>query len=254
LEIHDAEARAVPTSFFPYCREHQEAREIGREYHAEIVIWGNTTIAGVIPNITIVEPRSPASFVCQPDTTILKNELTHNALERIADIRLPTLTGEPLAIASFVTGLRYYEDGNYDKSLYYFKESLPETPNLYVNSAPIFFYIGIVHSAKEEYHQAIAYYTRSIEIAPNVVETYYNRGNAYVGDGDYDQAITDYKKSLELNPNYTEAYNNRGVTHRLKGDLEKAISDYKKALSLDPNHVMTFINIEIKGDVGSKTT
>ena len=40
---------------------------------------------------------------------------------------------------------------------------------------------------------------------------YCNRGYAYGKKGDYNRAIADYTQAIELNPNYVEAYNNRGA-------------------------------------------
>ena len=45
----------------------------------------------------------------------------------------------------------------------------------------------------------------------NNAGAYVERGNAYSGKGQYDQAIADYSKALEINPRYAMAYNNRGV-------------------------------------------
>lgn len=119
LAIHNTEARAIPASVLPQCRNHEEAREIGNDFHAEIVIWGHVTIAGVIPNLTIVNPHAPASLIVDTEAQFLKNELTHKALEDVNEIRLPAFTDEPLLIASFTIGTKYYRDGKYDDALHY---------------------------------------------------------------------------------------------------------------------------------------
>lgn len=105
--------------------------------------------------------------------------------------------------------------------------------------------------------QAIADYTKAIEIKPNEADFYYGRGNAYVaqeasdwvkGNGDHDptrhagtssdcaKAINDYTKAIEINPNYAEAYYSRGKVYDKQRNLPQAISDYTKAIEINPNY------------------
>ena len=39
---------------------------------------------------------------------------------------------------------------------------------------------------------------------------YYNRGLTYQENAQYDEAIANYTRAIEINPRYAEAYNNRG--------------------------------------------
>ncbi len=61
---------------------------------------------------------------------------------------------------------------------------------------------------------------------------YINRGNAYKGKGEYDQAIADFTKAIELDPKVADAYNNRGYAYEKKGETNQALVDYKKASEL----------------------
>jgi len=45
-------------------------------------------------------------------------------------------------------------------------------------------------------------------------EIYYNRGVAYHKKGLFDEAIADYTRAIEINPEDAEAYHNRGVQRR----------------------------------------
>jgi hypothetical protein len=118
LQISDAEVRAAPVSIAPLPHTHADARRFGDTYHAELLIWGDVTLAGVIPNLTIVHPL-PTSMI-QAETTILKDTLTHAQLTNIEDIRLSTLTDEPTLFVAFVTGLKYYHANQYDMAIKYF--------------------------------------------------------------------------------------------------------------------------------------
>ena len=59
------------------------------------------------------------------------------------------------------------------------------------------------------------------------------------GDGMYDgdkltNAVADYTKAIELNPNNVEAYINRASINHMAGNLQQALDDYDKALELTP--------------------
>lgn len=63
-------------------------------------------------------------------------------------------------------------------------------------------------------------------------KSYVDSGNAYRSQGEYEQAIADYTKAIELDPAYAAAYYNRGLAYDGQGDTEKALADYRKALDL----------------------
>ena len=64
--------------------------------------------------------------------------------------------------------------------------------------------------------RAIEAYSYAIELNPNNVSAYNNRGVAYGKKGKVDRAIEDLNTAIKLNPDYAKAYNNRGVVYDLK--------------------------------------
>ena len=68
-----------------------------------------------------------------------------------------------------------------------------------------------------------------IELAPDFVYAYYNRGNVLAALKDYRAAIVDYDRALELDPNLAEAYYNRGLTHIFLGNNRQGVQDLSKA-------------------------
>jgi tetratricopeptide (TPR) repeat protein len=101
---------------------------------------------------------------------------------------------------------------------------------------------GVTYDDKGNYDQAIADYTKALKINPKYVYAYYNRGIAYSNKGNYDQAIADYTKALKINPKYVEAYYNRGIAYSNKGNYDQAIADYNKALKANPKYVYAYNN------------
>ena len=57
-----------------------------------------------------------------------------------------------------------------------------------------------------------------IELAPDFVYAYYNRGSVLTQLRDYRGALADYDKAISLNPNFAEAYFNRGLTYIFIGE------------------------------------
>ena len=73
-----------------------------------------------------------------------------------------------------------------------------------------------MYYAIDKNHEAIADYTKAIEIDPKYVFAYLNRGLAYQDLKMYKEAIADYTEAIELDPNETDAYNHREEAYRLK--------------------------------------
>ena len=72
-------------------------------------------------------------------------------------------------------------------------------------------------------------YDSVIQLAPDFVYSYFNKGNIYCAKKDFRAAISEYNKAIEKDPEFAEAYFNRGLTCLYMGDTEKGISDLSKA-------------------------
>ena len=88
---------------------------------------------------------------------------------------------------------------------------------------------------KGDSDNAIADYTKAIELDPKSAEAYKDRGISYLSDGNIDEAIRDYTKAIELDPESAEAYKNRAIAYLGKSDFDNVITDYTKAIELDPD-------------------
>ena len=68
-----------------------------------------------------------------------------------------------------------------------------------------------------------------IQLAPDFVYAYYNRGNIYAVMKDYRAALVDYNKAIELDPRFSDAYYNRGLTNVFLGNNNEGVQDLSKA-------------------------
>lgn len=104
--------------------------------------------------------------------------------------------------------------------------------------------VGLVKKWKGDYRGAILAYNQALELKPNFVEAYNDRGNARISDNnDLDGAIDDHEKAISLNPNCVEAYIGLGVAVYFKGDVEKAINLFEKAIFLNSNCGIAYENL-----------
>ena len=251
FNIYNAEAKDIPFDISNGLRSHQEARSIGKKYNAEIVIWGDITFKGVIPNLTIVNQFSTTSFLTGSNITLFKESLTHNAIS-LDEIRLPAFTDEPTLIILFVTALKYYKEEQFKIALHYLKKSISSNTTSHINYYPIFLYMGNSSSSMREFDDAIYYFNKAIKIDPKLPTAYNNRGIVYCFMKYYNIAINDFRKALQVNTkssitsiinlNLRNAYINHGNQFIVEGENEKAIMLFDKAIEIDSNNAKAYIN------------
>jgi tetratricopeptide (TPR) repeat protein len=99
----------------------------------------------------------------------------------------------------------------------------------------LFFEIGNLFNSLERYEESIADFDKAIELNPNYVKAWGNRGIAKGNLQKHKEAISDFDKAIELNPNFSEALSNRGAAKANLRRYEEAIADYDRAIELNPN-------------------
>ena len=101
----------------------------------------------------------------------------------------------------------------------------------------------LVSEINQKNKEALADFTKAIELDPDDAYAYYTRGNAKKKLKDYYGAINDYSKAIELKPDYAFAYVNRGnVKFKFSKDYKGAIEDYSRAIELDPDYKPAYYN------------
>ena len=90
------------------------------------------------------------------------------------------------------------------------------------------------------YREAIAHYTRAIDMEPREAGAYINRGAAYESTGDLDLALQDLNIALGMGPR-SEAYHIRGHVYFRKGDFGQAVLDFSEVIRLDSGNANAYI-------------
>jgi tetratricopeptide (TPR) repeat protein len=89
---------------------------------------------------------------------------------------------------------------------------------------------------------AIADFSKAIELDGKNAEYFNNRANSYENTDDYDKAIADYTEAIGLDGEDAVYFNNRGLAYADKEDYDNAIADYTKAIALDGKSAIYFTN------------
>ena len=66
-------------------------------------------------------------------------------------------------------------------------------------------------------------------------EKHYNKGVEYAEEGRLDDAIAEYTKAIELDPDLAEAHFSRGYAYYKLGESQRAVEGYNEAIELDPD-------------------
>lgn len=91
---------------------------------------------------------------------------------------------------------------------------------------------GVAASKAGNSDEAIAKFTRTIELNPKCSDCLYNLGYAYAQKKDYDNAITAYKNAIEAKPNNADAYNGLANVYNAQHKFDEAGAASAKASEL----------------------
>jgi tetratricopeptide (TPR) repeat protein len=147
-------------------------------------------------------------------------------------------------------GEAYYEDHEYDQAIAAFSKII----DLYPTTVEPFYMRGRYYIAKKDYDSAIADFTKAIDLSPKYAAAYHLRGVAYHDNKDYDHALADFTRAIDLDPTRADAHLQRGRTKLMKSDIDGAIADYTMVIYLDSKLAPTAYKLRgyaylFKGDV-----
>ena len=164
-------------------------------------------------------------------------------MRKYRDYLAERLADREEAIAYFHTSIEeYQQDGDNAAFLIALQSIAKAQATNNELASQVYLWSGRVHRSRREYDWAIEDYNIVIDMNPDNVEAYYNRGVTYHHKGDYDRAIEDYTKTIQLKPDYANAYYNRGLSYDNKGASDRAIEDFTKVIQLDPNDAGAYFN------------
>ncbi len=105
------------------------------------------------------------------------------------------------------------------------------------------------HAELNTFREAIADFNTALELDPDLIDAYVERGVLFAKNKRYDDAIGDFNRAIELDPKNAKAFAMRAEV-RLKKDLvDEALSDVNRALLLSLNDPLA---LRIRGNIYEK--
>jgi len=74
------------------------------------------------------------------------------------------------------------------------------------------------------------------KVEDNTAVLAFERAEAQFRTGNFNEAIAEYTRAIEISPQWTDAYLMRGYVHGWNGDLDLCYEDYKAAAALDSKY------------------
>lgn len=235
----EIEPRAIKAS------NRDQARQIGNQHYASLIIWGADT--GVRLEVNLLSLRESPSDATE--FTIWETERTQLANpSAYAHFVVRDLPGWLAYLSFFALGHIEYAHGNYERAIIMIKTALAALPvEAYVNLsqqilAETYFRLGWLYQVTDQLPLAIANYDKAIDLTPEAAVAFNNRGFAYHTQGKFVQAIADFNRAIDLDSTYASAFNNRGLAYEAQGEVALAIADYDEAIRLDHKFASAFNN------------
>lgn len=99
-------------------------------------------------------------------------------------------------------------------------------------------FLGDRYFESSQFDQALLIYERVLELNPNDVDTYNDKGLALQYSGRPDTAIETLRKGTEVDPSYQRIWLSLGYALTVSGKNEEAKTALKKAIEIDPDSIV----------------
>ena len=127
-------------------------------------------------------------------------------------------------------GLAYHQNADWELAKNAYEQVIAlDVPNLVKLSA--YLNLGNIYQELNQ-KEAISYFEKATQIAPNFAQGHFNYGIALKTSGRFTDAIAAYQKAIALEPNYAEAHQNLGVVLMKVGYFPEAIASFTRAIQL----------------------
>lgn len=133
---------------------------------------------------------------------------------------------------SYLQGMRFLEEENYDKAMQSFERAQGLDPDY----APAYEGIGLVHLAKGNYDEAVESFKQSIDKDDEYAKAYIGLGRVYLAQSKPKTAREEFDKAIDLDPENADGYYYKGETYMAEYEFHDAEYWFAKALDKNPGH------------------
>ena len=135
-------------------------------------------------------------------------------------------------------GIRYYDAGDYNKSIEFYNKALDIEPS----NPKVFAERGMSYFMLKEYKKSIEDCKKSLDIdnkKPSSVTVYNTLANSYDHDGQFEKAIKVFDEAISIFKDQNLLYLlycNKGLVYYKKEITKSALECFEKSLILNPEH------------------
>jgi len=109
--------------------------------------------------------------------------------------------------------------------------------SVYGENATDYFNLGLKSTVTRT---KIKYFSKALELAPNLTEAYEKRGLLYFFQGQFNNVIQDFQAYIRLAPPKAEAYRMLGMGYLKSGDYQSAIYNFTRAIEIDSKQASAY--------------
>jgi tetratricopeptide (TPR) repeat protein len=166
---------------------------------------------------------------------------SHTILAYTLDVNNPLTTAEIKPandIEPYQQGLAALAAGNMNQAMVEFNRAIELNPQ----AIQAYIERGNIKDALHDLPGALADFSTAIKLDPKAADAYYNRATVLTKHGKNKEAVADFNIAIELDPKSAPAYLNRGNNLDDLGDLAGALADYDRAIKIQPNYALVYLN------------
>lgn len=186
----------------------------------------NEELKGLVQKLTVGSDKAQAAMWAQSG---LKKYQDENYEGSIHDMSKAIENDPSTEVYFSLRGLAYNQLEMEDEALLDFSEAI----NLDTKNAEIFAKRGIIHANREMNSQALSDFNKAISLGSEESNIFIRRGFVLLQEGEIDNAIIDFGKAIDLDQTAL-SYVARGNAYMQQKSYELSIRDFSKAIQLDP--------------------
>jgi tetratricopeptide (TPR) repeat protein len=134
-------------------------------------------------------------------------------------------------IAYHILGYHAAKDGDNEKALYYYYQTLKINPEYH----PAYLNAGNVLQKMGRLDDAMNCYRKALQINNKSAEAQYNLGIILILKNKPAEAVAHFQESLKINPDDADVHNNLGIALIKIGKIKEGLDHFRRALTLNPN-------------------
>jgi tetratricopeptide (TPR) repeat protein len=189
--------------------DEESAEQIGRDFNADIVVWGEYDTGRIVAVVS--SPEVGSGIVSRERRWRVKT------VEELSTRINADVPSDVSWISLYVLGRAHYLADRTEQAEAVFQRVLSEPLENHATRASVYFTLGRIEAGKEASNpdKVIAYYTEALEFRPGMVQALNNRGIAYLkreSVGDLTRAEADFERALAIDSTLGDTRLNLALT------------------------------------------